>query len=56
MTFDCETLKQHLEHCGFTDVKRYNWQDFYSEEVDFKTDYDDFSRAYLPHMDFTHGR
>lgn len=45
-TFDFDYLKELLENVGFTDVKRYDWKDFLPD------DYDDFSRAYLPHMSF----
>lgn len=50
VTFDFDTLKGHLESCGFTGVERYNWKEFLPEN------YDDCSRAYLPHMDFENGR
>lgn len=48
--FDFRRLKGLLEEAGMTSVQRYRWQDFLPEG------YDDFSRAYLPHMDFEHGR
>jgi len=53
MIFDFNLLKQELENIGFKDVKRYNWRD-----IDFfkKNDYDDYSRSYIPHMDFDNGR
>lgn len=50
VTFDFATLKEHLEKCGFTGVERYDEKEFLPE------DYDDYSRAYLPHMDFQNGR
>jgi len=50
VAFDCEMLKTLLEGAGFCDVHRYDWRDFLPEG------YDDYSRAYLPHMDFEHGR
>lgn len=31
VAFDFETLKRHLEKCGFTDVERYDWRDFLPE-------------------------
>jgi len=50
VAFDYSMLTTLLEEAGFSDVNRYNWQDFLPE------DYDDYSRAYLPHMDFDDGR
>ena len=35
---------------GFSNVERYDWRDF------LPPGYDDYSRSYLPHMDFDHGR
>jgi len=49
-TFDFARLEQILASVGFTDICKYDWQDF------LPNDYDDFSRAYLPHMDFSNGR
>lgn len=49
MTFDYSFLKSQLEEVGFKDVKRYDWKEFLPD------DYDDYSRAYLPHMDFESG-
>lgn len=43
--YDFKSLSQLLQDNGFTDVQRYNWKDFLPE------DYDDYSRAYIPHMD-----
>ena len=48
-TFDFDLLKEKLENAGFTDVEKYDWRDFLPEG------YDDYSRAYLPHMDFENG-
>lgn len=50
ITFDFQSLKIILEKAGFSNIKRYSWQEFLPEG------YDDFSRAYLPHMDFENGR
>ena len=49
-TYDLNRLKGLLEKAGFIDIKKYDWQSFLPPE------YDDFSRAYLPHMDFESGR
>jgi predicted SAM-dependent methyltransferase len=47
--FDLPLLTQHLEAAGFTDVKRYDWRDF------LPPGFDDYSRSYLPHLDFDGG-
>jgi len=39
-----------LEKAGFTNISTYDWREFLPD------DYDDYSRAYLPHMDFDSGR
>ena len=47
--YDEPTLKNLLLECGFSEVHRYDWR---------KTEhaqYDDYSQAYLPHMDKEHG-
>ena len=48
--YDFKRLSELLRRAGFSDIKRYDWREF------LPADYDDFSRAYLPHMDFEHGR
>jgi len=48
--YDFAALKQMLESSGFTDVHRYDWRDT------LHRDYDDFSQAYIPHMDKENGR
>jgi predicted SAM-dependent methyltransferase len=50
ITFDFSYMKNLLQQAGFDDVERYDWQTFLPEN------YDDFSRAYIPHMDFKNGR
>jgi len=47
--FDFDTLRRYLEKHGFKNVKRYRWQDFLPK------DFDDFSQAYIPHMDKKEG-
>lgn len=47
--FDFVTLNEILVSVGFCDVMRYNWKDFLPDG------FDDYSRSYLPHMDFEHG-
>lgn len=48
--FDFNRIKELLNNNGFYDVQRYDWRDFLPEG------FDDFSRAYLPYMDFENGR
>lgn len=47
--FNFGLLKELLEFCGFAHVEHYDWRDF------LPSDFDDYSRCYLPHMD-TNGR
>lgn len=47
--YDFPSVKQLLKSQGFTNVKRYNWR------KTIHKDYDDFSQAYIPHMDKEHG-
>lgn len=49
-TFSFSFLERKLEQAGFKNVEVYSWQNFLPEG------YDDFSRAYIPHMDFENGR
>ena len=48
--YDLPRLTRLLTDAGFENVTHYDWQTFLPE------DYDDFSKAYLPHMDFENGR
>jgi predicted SAM-dependent methyltransferase len=52
MIFDFDTLRAGLESAGFADVRRYDWR---RSDVG-RTGIDDFSQAYLPHMDKANGR
>jgi len=47
--FDFQSLNKLLTDTGFKDVKRYD--PFATEHADI----DDYSRAYIPHMDFENG-
>jgi len=47
--YDFKSLKNKLEKNGFKDIKRYDWRK--TEHVDI----DDFSSAYIPHMDKENG-
>ena len=48
--YDLNRLSGLLQRAGFINIQRYEWRDFLPPE------YDDYSRAYLPHMDFDNGR
>ncbi len=52
MVFDFDYLKSGLEEIGFINVRRYNWK----ETELFEFGIDDYSQAYLPHMDKKNGR
>lgn len=47
--YDETHLSSLLLQTGFKNVKRYDWRDFLPDN------YDDYSRAYIPHMDFENG-
>ena len=47
--FDFKYLKDWLNDIGFKNVHRYEWR------KTIHRDYDDFSQAYLPHLDKEHG-
>ena len=49
-TYDFKRLSALLKVAGFSSVERYDWREF------LPAGYDDYSRAYLPHMDFERGR
>jgi len=49
ISFDFKSLEIVLKKIGFKLVYRYDWK-----ETEHK-DYDDFSQAYLPHMDKENG-
>jgi predicted SAM-dependent methyltransferase len=52
MIFDFKLLAQGLDAAGFTDVRRYDWR-----QTDIgMAGIDDYSQAYLPHMDKVNGR
>ena len=52
MVFDYEYLKKGLEECGFRTIRRYCREDTDLAEMGI----DDYSQAYLPHMDMQNGR
>jgi len=49
MVYDHSTLEATLLRAGFRAVRRYDWRQTVHR------DYDDYSQAYLPHMDAEHG-
>ena len=53
MIFDFIFLKAELEQIGFVNIEKYDWREFIAFS---DPDYDDYSRSYLPHMDFENGR
>lgn len=48
-TYDLPTLSKTLEDAGFTNVRRYDWRKTEHAEID------DYSQAYIPHMDKENG-
>lgn len=47
--YDYSDLKKVLENNGFDNIKKWNWKDVEHGK------YDDYSQAYLPHMDKING-
>lgn len=47
--YDFTALKSVLESAGFAEVHRYDWRQTIHKN------YDDYSQAYVPHMDKEHG-
>lgn len=47
--YDFNSLKKLLESVGFQNVRKYDWR------KTIHKDYDDFSQAYIPHMDKEQG-
>jgi predicted SAM-dependent methyltransferase len=50
--FDFNLLKEGLEEAGFINVRKYDWCQTDIGEMGI----DDYSQAYLPHMDKQHGQ
>lgn len=48
--YDEKYLCSLLKKVGFQEVNRYEWRDFLPQN------YDDYSKAYIPHMDFENGK
>ena len=49
MIFDKKLLTKVLSEIGFSSVKEYDWRETEHSDID------DFSQAYLPHMDKENG-
>jgi predicted SAM-dependent methyltransferase len=49
VAFDFKYLEKLLKKVGFRNIHRYDWRKMTHK------DYDDFSQAYIPHMDKEHG-
>ncbi len=47
--YDFESLKKTLEKAAFVDIRRFEWRDTVHK------DFDDYSQAYIPHMDKENG-
>jgi hypothetical protein len=47
VAFDFNTMSASLQKIGFTEIKEYDWKQTEHSHVD------DFSKAYIPHMDQT---
>lgn len=52
IVFDFKSLTAGLTAAGFVNVKRYDWRQTDLADMGI----DDYSQAYLPHMDKEHGR
>ena len=50
MIFDQQSLTKHLTNMGFGQVERWDWRTTEHSHID------DYSQAYLPHMDREHGQ
>ena len=48
-TYNFNSLNKVLEQAGFCKIKRYDWRNTIHKE------YDDYSQAYIPHMDKENG-
>jgi len=51
MVFNFSILKKAFEEMGYKDIQRYNWREFDTGKLGV----DDYSQAYLPHMDKENG-
>jgi hypothetical protein len=51
LVFNFPILKKALEALGYRNVERYDWREFDTGKLGI----DDYSQAYLPHMDKDNG-
>lgn len=51
-TYDFRSLAGVLGECGFRDVRRWDWREVFTGPL---AGYDDYSQAYIPHMDKDNG-
>ena len=49
MVYDKKIMTEILQEAGFTEINEWDWR------VELPEDYDDYSKAYFPHMDFDNG-
>jgi predicted SAM-dependent methyltransferase len=52
MIFDFATIRAGMEEAGFVNIERYDWRETELGRLGI----DDYSQAYLPHMDKANGR
>jgi len=53
MVYDCATLDQVLVEAGFCESVEWDWRTVFIEDL---SEYDDYSKAYIPHLNFESGR
>jgi predicted SAM-dependent methyltransferase len=53
MLYDYHTLSTQMKLTGFDNISRYDWREF---DAFKQKGFDDFSAAYIPHMNFKTGR
>mgnify|MGYP002622798139 CR=1 FL=1 len=51
--YDFDALQSVLHDAGFAGVRRWDWREVFIGEL---AGYDDYSQAYVPHMDKEHGQ
>ena len=51
MVFNYPTLEKALKELGYSQIHRYDWRSFDTGKMGI----DDYSQAYLPHMDKENG-
>lgn len=50
--YDFPSLKHVLEEAGYTSIRKWDWQAVFTNEY---AGFDDYSQAYIPHMDKDNG-